>query len=75
MVRRRTNSPRFSLAPNQRTHIITTANQLRPNQRYSFVLRVERALAISTTSGFASDALVSRAIDKALHEVTNGPSV
>lgn len=74
-MRRTTSSPRFSLAPNQRTLILTTAHQLRPDQRHSFVLRVERALAISITSRCASDALVSRAIDKALHEVTDGPSV
>ncbi|MEH2573477.1 hypothetical protein V1272_002812 [Bradyrhizobium sp. AZCC 1708] len=68
MVRTRTKSPRFSLSHRQHELITTTANQLRPDQRHSFVLRVERCLAVSAT-GSVTDPLVSRAIDKALREV------
>lgn len=69
MVRRRTNGPRFSLAPNQRTLILATANQVRPELRHAFILRVERCLHVSTTGSSPTDVLVNRAIDKALHEV------
>ena len=74
MVRTRTR-PRFMLTPHQREVITTTANQLPPDARHSFVLRVERTLAIAASGGSAPDAFVSRAIDKALNEVAHGPSV
>lgn len=73
MVRRWTRIRRqpagLMLSPDQRKTITNTANQLRPDLRHSFVLRVERTLAISTSAAFASDALVTRAIDAALREV------
>lgn len=72
MVRRPRTSPRFSLSPHQRTTILEIADRLRPDLRHSFVLRVERCLHVSTTGSSPTDALVSRAIDKALNEVPGG---
>ena len=73
MVRRRMRTKRqppcFTLTPDQRQTITNTANQLRPDLRHSFVLRVERTLTISPSAAFASDALVTRAIDAALREL------
>lgn len=57
------------LSHDQRETITNTANQLRPDLRHSFVLRVQRTLTISTSAASASDALVTRAIDAALREV------
>ena len=68
-MRRRSRGPRFTLSPHQREVITTTANSLRPDLRHSFVLRVERCLAVSTTGTVPTDALVYRAIDKAMREV------
>lgn len=73
MVRRRRRIRRqptgLMLSHDQRETITNTANQLRPDLRHSFVLRVQRTLTISTSAAFASDALVTRAIDAALREL------
>jgi hypothetical protein len=70
MLRRRSNSARFTLTAEQRRAIAAVAQGLAPNHRFAFTLHVSRVLALAQPSGFPTDALVQRAIARALAEVS-----
>jgi hypothetical protein len=70
MRQRSNHSTRYLLAPPQHKVINDVASGLRPDLRHSFLLRVSKVLQLSTQTGFVNDQLVSRAIERALAEVT-----
>ena len=65
----RRNSSNVTLMPQQRDLIEHATKSFPAALRHSIILRIERTLAISNRTGFVSDALIVRAIDKAIAEV------
>ena len=61
--------PRLWLTHTQHATINAVAQSLEPSVRHSFLLRTQRPLKLTTTSGYVSDQQVQEAIHTALREV------